>query len=128
MVNERLYQLEGEHDRLLEVRDGSDAGGVQAVSVMDRGPGGLFVGAIGTVQVLGPSADAFRSLWGILNAPNIHAFPSVDGGGYWVTRFYSDRALFRTDRDGAILERIEFPESDRTFKTFRIYEYNQGTV
>lgn len=128
VVNERLYQLEGEHDRLLEVRDGSDAGGVQAVSVMDRGPGGLFVGAIGTVQVLGPSADAFRSLSGILNAPNIHAFPSVDGGGYWVTRFYSDRALFRTDRDGAILERIEFPESDRTFEAFRVCQDHQGTV
>lgn len=73
--------------------------------------GTVLLGGEGRLHALCPVTIACRKLPGAMTAASSCLAVAAEGPGYWLTRYYDERGLFRIDTAGAIVERHPLPDA-----------------
>jgi len=117
--NGRLLVLEQE--RFTAVGPMAPVGGL-----MRNADGDVFVGGLGSVQVVRQAAQGMRMLPGEGAQANAHPIAAHDGNGTWSTHFYHDRRLVRVDSNGHVMYTYHFPEEGMPYEAFLLVEAMHG--
>ncbi|MCW5898792.1 MAG: ATP-binding protein [Flavobacteriales bacterium] len=123
-----LVEVDTFTDRVRTVRGEEVPPMASIASVHHLSNGTILIGGSGEVDVLRPIRPPWEELTRDVRDKSTWITPSALDDGYWLVRFYADRALMHVDTNGRTTFSATLPEAEVPYEAFKVLQARDGRV